>query len=108
MGPTSRQKPWCCSDQHIPSLLLFEQDADRKLSLLSDAMLFFQLCTFGSVKQLSCCIVCLQVSVRGMHCASCSGAVERALKAQPGVHTANVALLKETAEVQHSPWVKAG
>ena len=41
----------------------------------------------------------MQVSVRGMHCSSCSSAVERALKAQPGVQTATVALLKETAEV---------
>ena len=99
MGPTSRRKPWCCSNQHIAPLLNFEWVADRKLWLSFNAMLFFQMCTFGSVKQLSCCIACLQVSVRGMHCASCSGAVERALKAQPGVHTASVALLKETAEV---------
>ena len=99
MGPTSRRKPWYFSNQNIASLLLFERDADRKPSLSFDAMLFFQMCTFGSAKQLSCCIVCLQVFVRGMHCASCSGAVERALKAQPGVHTASVALLKETAEV---------
>lgn len=42
---------------------------------------------------------CLQVSVKGMHCSSCSSAVERVLKAQPGVFSASVALLSETAEV---------
>ncbi|BDA40669.1 probable copper-transporting ATPase HMA5 [Coccomyxa sp. Obi] len=39
------------------------------------------------------------VSVKGMHCSSCSSAVERALSSQPGVVSASVALLKETAEV---------
>ncbi|EIE26688.1 heavy metal P-type ATPase [Coccomyxa subellipsoidea C-169] len=34
-----------------------------------------------------------------MHCSSCSSAVERALSSQPGVLSASVALLKETAEV---------
>ena len=40
-----------------------------------------------------------QVSVKGMHCSSCSSAVERVLSSQPGVTSANVALLNETAEV---------
>lgn len=46
-------------------------------------------------------VVCLtQVAVKGMHCSSCSSAVENALKAHPGVQSASVALLKETAEVR--------
>ena len=40
-----------------------------------------------------------QVSVKGMHCSSCTSAVERMLLAQPGVASASVALLNETAEV---------
>ncbi|KAK9916964.1 hypothetical protein WJX75_009286 [Coccomyxa subellipsoidea] len=39
------------------------------------------------------------VSIKGMHCSSCSSAVEHALSSQPGVLSASVALLKETAEV---------
>jgi copper chaperone CopZ len=43
-----------------------------------------------------------QVSIKGMHCSSCSSAVEHALSSQPGVLSASVALLKETAEVRYS------
>ena len=56
------------------------------------------ICVTSKFEQDKC--TCLQVSVKGMHCSSCSSAVERALNAQPGVQTANVALLKEQAEVR--------
>lgn len=39
------------------------------------------------------------VSIQGMHCSSCSSAVESALKAVPGVFQAQVSLLGETGEV---------
>ena len=41
------------------------------------------------------------LSIEGMHCASCTGAVEAALRSVPGVSSANVALLQETAEVTY-------
>eukprot|EP00884_Botryococcus_braunii_P009380 jgi/Botrbrau1/18443/Bobra.0072s0030.1 len=39
------------------------------------------------------------VAVRGMHCSSCSTAVEKALRDLPHVQTANVALVQGTAQV---------
>jgi P-type Cu+ transporter len=42
----------------------------------------------------------LRLAVEGMTCASCSGRVERALKALPGVEEASVNLATETAEVR--------
>jgi len=41
----------------------------------------------------------LVVSIKGMHCSSCSSAVESALNAVPGVFKAQVSLLGETGEV---------
>jgi Cu+-exporting ATPase len=38
-----------------------------------------------------------------MHCSSCSTAVESALRALPGVLSADVALLSESATVRYSP-----
>ena len=40
--------------------------------------------------------------VRGMTCASCSGRVERALKAAPGVVDARVNLASEEAEIDYN------
>ncbi|KAL4423767.1 hypothetical protein ABPG75_001068 [Micractinium tetrahymenae] len=45
----------------------------------------------------------LVLSVTGMHCSSCSSAVESALKALPGVLSAEVALLSESADVRVAP-----
>ncbi|KAK9809274.1 hypothetical protein WJX73_000048 [Symbiochloris irregularis] len=45
----------------------------------------------------------LQVRVGGMHCSSCSNAVEKALRQLEGVQNASVALLKETAQVSYLP-----
>ncbi|KAL4446311.1 hypothetical protein ABPG77_003118 [Micractinium sp. CCAP 211/92] len=45
----------------------------------------------------------LVLSVTGMHCSSCSSAVESALKALPGVLSAEVALLSESADVRVDP-----
>jgi Cu+-exporting ATPase len=45
----------------------------------------------------------LQLSVQGMHCSACSTAVEAALRALPGVHNADVALLSNSATVRYSP-----
>lgn len=42
----------------------------------------------------------LQLSVQGMHCSSCSTAVERALSTLPGVLSADVALLAESADIR--------
>ncbi|MGO4854122.1 heavy metal translocating P-type ATPase [Phaeovulum sp. W22_SRMD_FR3] len=42
-----------------------------------------------------------RVHVTGMSCASCVGRVERALRALPGVETAEVNLASETAAVRH-------
>ncbi|EFN54171.1 hypothetical protein CHLNCDRAFT_135599 [Chlorella variabilis] len=47
-------------------------------------------------------IVQLTLSVQGMHCSACSGAVESALRELPGVLAADVALLSETATVRYS------
>lgn len=41
------------------------------------------------------------VSVTGMHCSSCSTAVERALRALPGVQSASVALLQKSAQIAY-------
>ena len=43
-----------------------------------------------------------RMNIEGMHCASCSAAVERALKKAPGVEYAAVNLATETAEVRYS------
>ena len=40
-----------------------------------------------------------QISVKGMTCSSCSSAVEKSLKALPGVNAVSVSLLAESAEV---------
>ncbi|KAL4539494.1 hypothetical protein Ndes2437B_g02135 [Nannochloris sp. 'desiccata'] len=45
----------------------------------------------------------LTLSVKGMHCSSCSSAIENALKALPGVLSASVALLSESAKVSYNP-----
>ncbi len=47
----------------------------------------------------------LEIGVRGMTCAACSGRVERALKKLDGVVTAEVNLATERARVQFSPTV---
>ena len=44
----------------------------------------------------------LSLSVEGMSCASCVGRVERALKAVPGIDTANVNLATERADISFS------
>jgi Cu+-exporting ATPase len=41
----------------------------------------------------------IQLSLSGMHCASCAGLIERALKKVPGVKTANVNFAAEKARV---------
>ncbi|CAE8581821.1 unnamed protein product [Polarella glacialis] len=46
-----------------------------------------------------------ELRVQGMTCGACSGAVERALRAQPGVEEANVSLLRESATVSFDPSV---
>ncbi len=43
------------------------------------------------------------LNIGGMTCASCSAAVERALKKRPGVVSANVNLASETARVEYAP-----
>jgi Cu+-exporting ATPase len=43
------------------------------------------------------------INIGGMTCASCSAAVERALKKRPGVISANVNLAAETARVEYVP-----
>ncbi len=45
--------------------------------------------------------------IEGMHCASCVGRVERALRAVPGVVAADVNLATERAEIKHSGSVEA-
>eukprot|EP00889_Picochlorum_renovo_P005597 jgi/Picre1/32627/NNA_007973.t1 len=46
------------------------------------------------------------LSVSGMHCSSCSSAVESALQSTYGVESASVALLNESADVRYDPvWV---
>lgn len=49
------------------------------------------------------CSGTVQLEVHGMTCASCVTAVEKALKAQPGVLTVSVALLAERASVTYDP-----
>ncbi|KAK9841413.1 hypothetical protein WJX74_005280 [Apatococcus lobatus] len=46
--------------------------------------------------------VTAELGVQGMHCASCSTAVEKALRALPGVSAASVALLNGCAQVTFS------
>lgn len=41
------------------------------------------------------------ISVLGMHCSSCSNAVEKALTKLPGVATAVVSLTMEHAEIEY-------
>ena len=43
--------------------------------------------------------------VRGMHCASCSTAVEKALRATQGVQQATVSLSMSQADVQYDPLI---
>ena len=43
------------------------------------------------------------IDVDGMHCASCSSAIERALAAEPGVASATVNLLQNCAAVEYDP-----
>lgn len=40
------------------------------------------------------------LSISGMHCSSCSGAVEAELRRLPGVHTVTVSLLTHRAQVR--------
>ena len=42
----------------------------------------------------------LEFSIRGMHCASCSSRVERALQDMPQVESATVSLAANTAQVR--------
>ena len=43
----------------------------------------------------------LVISIGGMHCSSCSNAVESALREIPGVHRASVALMQEMGEIEY-------
>lgn len=43
------------------------------------------------------------LDIEGMHCASCSNAIERALAEEPGVASATVNLLQNRASVQYDP-----
>ncbi|MBM4430414.1 MAG: heavy-metal-associated domain-containing protein [Chloroflexi bacterium] len=45
------------------------------------------------------------LNVGGMHCKSCVKLVERARKAQPGVHSATVVLEKQQAIIEYDPQV---
>ena len=45
----------------------------------------------------------VRMEVDGMHCSACSGAVERALEATPGVQKAAVSLTLKLAEVTYDP-----
>ena len=47
----------------------------------------------------------VRLEVLGMHCSACSSAVEAALQALPGVHTASVSLAVHQAEVRCGPGV---
>lgn len=47
--------------------------------------------------------VVTQLRVNGMSCSACSSAVERALLNVPGVHSASVALLQQSAQVAYDP-----
>jgi P-type Cu+ transporter len=44
-----------------------------------------------------------ELTIEGMHCASCTGRVERVLAAEPGVLAASVNLMTERATVRHLP-----
>ncbi|MDO5528163.1 MAG: heavy metal translocating P-type ATPase [Paracoccus sp. (in: a-proteobacteria)] len=48
------------------------------------------------------------LAIEGMHCASCTGRVERALLARPGVTAASVNLLTQSADVTHAPTISPG
>jgi Cu+-exporting ATPase len=53
-----------------------------------------------------CLLLCLQIArlgITGMTCAACSGSVERALQAMPGVTRVGVSLPTGEAEVTHHP-----
>ena len=43
----------------------------------------------------------LQLSIHGMHCAACSTAIQKALEMMPGVISADVSLLTESANVKY-------
>ena len=45
----------------------------------------------------------VQISISGMHCASCAGLIERGLKKVSGVHQANVNFAVEKARVTYDP-----
>ncbi len=47
----------------------------------------------------------LEIGVGGMHCASCVGRVESALKTVPGVRSAAVNLASERATIEAAPWL---
>src|SRR5690349_23418899 len=49
----------------------------------------------------------LRLPVSGMTCASCVGRVEKALRREPGVVSADVSLASETATVVYDPFVTA-
>jgi copper chaperone CopZ len=49
-----------------------------------------------------------KLSVKGMTCASCVGAVEEAVRALPGVESASVQLLLEAADVKYDPSKTSG
>ena len=55
----------------------------------------------GTLSLNSCCGA--QIAVKGMHCSACSSAVQSALAALPGVSSASVALLAQSAEVGAPP-----
>lgn len=50
--------------------------------------------------------VCSTIKVEGMTCSACSSAVEKALRNSPGVESAQVALLRGTAQAVHDPQVR--
>lgn len=49
---------------------------------------------------LSCLLEVARITVLGMHCSSCSSAVEKALSSLPGVGSAVASLTMEQAEVE--------
>ena len=47
----------------------------------------------------------VRIAIQGMHCAACTGAVERALAGEAGVVMATVSLLQHSAQVTYNPAV---
>ena len=47
----------------------------------------------------------VRIAIQGMHCAACTGAVERALAQEAGVVMATVSLLQHSAQVTYNPAV---